>query len=145
MSPPSVRCWISFPPPPLFLPSFLPSCYKLNALRRCCRLCLSHSFTRSRSLCPFFLTLTLTLRAHWLPSPSPPPPPLLSSSSSYITVSVQSVVLQHFSRVQPLEGGFLHACTRRSSQMETPSLLLCRPHLLLLPSIHVLTFFSSRA
>lgn len=122
-------------PPPLFLPSFLPSCYKLNALRRCCRLCLSHSFSRSRSLYPFFPL------AHSHSACSLAAFPLSSSSSPVIILlhhsQRSSVVLQHCSpvcRVQPLEGdsctraqGEVHRWKRHPCRSAGPTYFCCHP------------------
>lgn len=73
---------------PLFLPSCLLSCCKLNAPKRCCRLCLSHSLIRS--LCPFSSRL-LPLSHSLAESPYPLTSShfVLLSSSSYITDNVQ--------------------------------------------------------
>jgi len=117
---------------PFTLPSCLLSCCKLNALRRCCRLCLSHPFIRS--LCPF----PLTQRAYGLH----PPPPLLLPSPVIILLhhrrrfKCRAATLYCCVPCATHGGGFLQACLRWSSQIETPSILLCKPHLLLLPSTH---------
>lgn len=85
---------------------------------RCCSLRLSHPFTHSCSLGPLPL----------LPHSSHLPLPLLLSSPCYIT-GYACVSCRSFKalacRVQPLEGGFLQACTRWSSQMAAPSAPQC--------------------
>lgn len=85
---------------------------------RCCSLRLSHPFTHSCSLGPLPL----------LPHSSHLPLPLLLSPPCYIT-GYACVSCRSFQalacRVQPLEGGFLQACTRWSSQMAAPSAPQC--------------------
>jgi len=101
VSTPSVRCRCS---PPSALSSCLLSCCELNALQRCCSLCLPHPFTlpfSSRSLTRSLGTLTGCL---------PLPPRLLLSAVIILRhhrLRVRVVLPQPCSaacRVQPLKG-----------------------------------------
>lgn len=130
VSPPSARCCCS---PPSTLPSCLLSCCKPNALKRCCSLSLLISLAHSLTL-----SLPFSSRSLSLGTPSPPPPPLSCHHppTSLATCVCRAAALWCCVPCATTGRGFLLVCIRWSSQMETPSTLLCKPHLHLLPSLH---------
>lgn len=73
-----------------------------------------------------------------LGTPSPPPPPLSCHHppTSLATCVCRAAALWCCVPCATTGRGFLLVCIRWSSQMETPSTLLCKPHLHLPPSLH---------
>lgn len=96
--------------------------------------------TLIRSLCPFSSRL-LPLSHSLAESPLPSPPPVSLSChhppTSQTTFKCRAATLWHCVPCAASGGCFLHARLRLGSQLETPSITLHKPHLLLLPSFHI--------